>query len=158
MVNNQSYSRIWGNQVHKHKDSLEKYLTISLCSLKSIVIKNNMLKKETIMVSENILNEAIQRLVKAYQPLKIYLYGDYAWGTPNEESAVDLLIIVDSSNERILKRGYAAFEALLGLSIPKNVSVFTKDEFDKYSQDPTSSTFEIKTRGKVLYAHRRQSI
>jgi len=104
------------------------------------------------MVSQTTIDEAIRRLVKAYNPLQIYLYGDYVWGTPNEESTVDILIIVESSNERIIKRGYTAFEALLGLEIPKNVIVFTKEEFDTYTQDSNSSTYEIKNRGKIIYA------
>jgi predicted nucleotidyltransferase len=104
------------------------------------------------MITKTTIAEVTKRLVKAYKPLQIYLYGDYAWGTPNEESTFDVLIIVESSKERVIKRGYTAFEALLGLKIPKNVIVFTKEEFDKYTQDPSSSTYEIKTRGKVLYA------
>jgi len=104
------------------------------------------------MIPQTIIDEAIKRLVKAYNPLQIYLYGDYAWGIPNEESTFDVLIVVKSSDERIIKRGYTAFEALLGLKIPKNVIVFTKEEFDKYTLDPKSSTYEIKTRGKILYA------
>lgn len=109
-------------------------------------------KIEEIMIPQNTFNEAIKRLVKAYNPLQMYLYGDYAWGTPNEESSWDVLVVVESSNERIIKRGYLAFEVLLGLGIPKNVIVFTKEEFDKYASDPTSTTYEIKTKGKVIYA------
>jgi predicted nucleotidyltransferase len=104
------------------------------------------------MIPQVTIDEAIRRLVKAYNPLQIYLHGDYAWGTPNEESTIDFLIIVESSDERIIKRGYPAFEALLGLKIPKNVVVLTKEEFDTYTQDPNSSTSEIKNRGKILYA------
>lgn len=104
------------------------------------------------MVSQSTMDEAVKRLVKAYDPLQMYLYGDYAWGTPNEESTVDILIVVESSDERIIKRGYAAFEALLGLKIPKNIAVFTKEEFDKYAQDPNSSTYTIKAQGKIIYA------
>jgi uncharacterized protein len=104
------------------------------------------------MIPQCTIDEAIRRLVKVYNPLQIYLYGDYAGGTPNEESSFDLLVVVKSSDERAIKRGYPAFEALLGLEIPHNIVVFTKEEFDKYAQDQNSSTYEIKTRGKVLYA------
>jgi uncharacterized protein len=104
------------------------------------------------MIPQTTIDEAIRRLVKVYNPVQIYLYGDYAWGTPNEESTIDILIIVTSSDERVIKRGYPAFEALLGLKIPKNIIVLTKEEFDKYTQDPNSSTSEIKHRGKILYA------
>ena len=104
------------------------------------------------MISQSMIDEAIKRLVGAYKPLQIYLYGDYAWGTPNEESSFDLLLVVESSGERIIKRGYVAFEVLLGLKIPHNVVVFTKEEFDMYAQNQKSNTYEIKARGKILYA------
>lgn len=103
------------------------------------------------MIPQSTIDEAIRRLVKVYNPLQIYLYGEYAWGTPNEESSYDLLIIVESSDERVIKRGYLGFEALLGLRIPKNLVVLTKEEFDTYAQDQNSTTHEIITRGKILY-------
>lgn len=104
------------------------------------------------MISQATIQEAIRRLVKAYDPLEIYLYGKYAWGTPDEDDDLSLLVIVESSHEKIYKRGDRAFDALLSLAIPKNVSVFTQKEFDTYSQDATSLTHEIKTRGKQVYA------
>jgi predicted nucleotidyltransferase len=104
------------------------------------------------MIEQSTIDEAIRRLVIAYKPLEIYLYGEYAWGTPNEESSFDLLIVVESSDKRVIERGYSAFEALLGLRIPHNTVVFTKEEFDKYTQDSNSTTYEIKTKGKILYA------
>ena len=104
------------------------------------------------MISQSTMDEAIRRLVKAYNPLQIYLYGDYAEGTANEESTVDLLLVVESSEERVIKRSYLAFDALLGLRMPNNVSVFTKAEFDQYAQDRNSTTYEIKTQGKLIYA------
>ncbi len=104
------------------------------------------------MIPQSTIDEAIRRLVKAYNPLTMYLYGDYALGTPNEESTYNILIVVESSDERPIKRGYLAFEALLGLRIPKNISIFTKEEFDKYANDSTSTTHEIVTQGKIIYA------
>ncbi len=33
------------------------------------------------MISQETIQEAIRRLVKSYDPLEIYMYGKYAWGT-----------------------------------------------------------------------------
>jgi uncharacterized protein len=103
------------------------------------------------MISQETIQEAVRRLVKAYNPLTIYLFGAYAWGTPDDDD-LNILVIIESSNEPVHKRGYKAFSALLGLEIPTNVIVFTKEEFDKFSQDVTSSTYEVKSRGKIVYA------
>ncbi len=106
------------------------------------------------MIPQSTIDEAIKRLINIYNPLQMYLYGDYAWGKPTEESSWDVLVIIESSDKEVLERGYLAFEALLSLRIPQNVSVFTKEEFDKYVSNPTSTTYEIKTRGKVLFDSR----
>ena len=104
------------------------------------------------MISQDIIDKAIQRLVKAYQPLEIYMYGAYAWGTPGEEDTVNLLIVVESSNQKIQQRSYKGYEMLLDIEMPKSISVFTKQEFDSFVHDKSSATHEIKTKGKLLYA------
>jgi len=106
------------------------------------------------MISQETIQAAVQRLVKAYEPLAIYLLGSYAWGSPNEDDDLNFLLVVESSDVKVYKRGNKAFDALLGLKIPTNVVVFTKQEFDEYSKDATSLTYEAKSRGKILYARR----
>ncbi len=104
------------------------------------------------MISQEIIQEATRRLVKAYSPIAVYLYGSYAWGSPNEDDDLNFLLVIDSSHEKVSKRGGKAFDVLLGLEIPTNVTVFTKQEFDTFSQDEKSLTYEVKSRGKILYA------
>ena len=104
------------------------------------------------MISQEIIQEAIARLVKAYNPLEIYIYGKYAWGKPDKDDDINLLIVIESSDKKTHKRGDKAFDALFGLEIPTNITIFTKQEFDKFCLDPTSMTHEIKNRGKKVYA------
>lgn len=103
------------------------------------------------MISQETIQEAVRRLVKAYNPLEIYIFGPYGWGTPDDDDDLNVLVIIESSNERVSKRGDLAFDALFSLEIPKNIIIFTKEEFDKFSQDVTSLTYEIKNRGKMVY-------
>lgn len=104
------------------------------------------------MISQETIQEAIRRLVKAYEPLTIYLFGKYAWGTPDDDDDLNILVVVESSDVKVYKRGDLAFDALLSLKIPKNVTVLTKQEFDTSTQDVTSLGYEIKNRGKMVYA------
>ncbi len=104
------------------------------------------------MISQEIIQEATNRLIKTYNPLAIYAYGAYAWGTPSDDDDLNLLIVVEASDEKIYKRGERAFDALLSLDIPKHVAVFTKQEFDRLMLDTTSLCYEVGTKGKQLYA------
>ncbi len=110
------------------------------------------LLKEELMISQETIQEALDRLIKAYDPLTIYFYGSYGWGTPDDDDNLNILLIIESSDVQVHKRSYKAFNALLGLEIPANVIVFTKQEFDTFSQDVNSLTYEVKSRGKVVYA------
>jgi predicted nucleotidyltransferase len=52
--------------------------------------------------SPNIPMSAIRRfarqIAERFQPQKIILFGSYAYGTPHEESDVDLLVVMPTRN------------------------------------------------------------
>jgi Polymerase beta, Nucleotidyltransferase len=47
------------------------------------------------MINQAIIEEVKNRLIKTYNPIAIYLFGSHAWGKPDEESDLDLLIVVE---------------------------------------------------------------
>jgi predicted nucleotidyltransferase len=104
------------------------------------------------MISPDVIEEVKSRLIKAYDPLQIYLFGSYAWGIPNEDSDLDLLIVIDQSDEKRHRRGKPGFAALWGLCISKDLMVYTKAEFEKYSSDSTTLAYKVMHKGKLLYA------
>jgi predicted nucleotidyltransferase len=103
------------------------------------------------MIHKETIEEVKKRLVKTYNPIVIYLFGSYAWGAPSEESDLDLLIVIEKSDERRYKRQHIGFDALWGLGIPKDLFVYTKEEFEQGLKDNMSLCFKIKKEGKVLY-------
>lgn len=104
------------------------------------------------MIQESTFKEVTARLVKTYDPLKIYLFGSYAWGHPDEESDIDLLIIVEKSEEKSYKRAVPGFEALFGLGISKDLLVLTQEEFENRADQKSTLMHKIKDEGKLLYA------
>jgi uncharacterized protein len=104
------------------------------------------------MITPKIIEEVKKRLINVYQPEAIYLFGSYAWGHPDEESDLDLLVVVRSSDEKSHRRSISGRRALWELDIPKDLIVYTQDEFNARITDPTSLLHKIKTKGKVLYA------
>ena len=49
---------------------------------------------------EDLLQAATQRLVAEFQPEEIYLFGSHAWGTPGQDSDIDLMVIVPREGRR----------------------------------------------------------
>lgn len=104
------------------------------------------------MISKETIEEVKNRLIKTYDPIAIYIFGSYAWGSPSEDSDLDLLVIVDKSDERPIKRSIEGYKALWGLGISKDIIVYTKSEFESGAKKEMSLSHKIKSRGKVIYA------
>lgn len=92
-----------------------------------------------------------QNLINVYHPLAIYLFGSYVWGAPDTESDIDLMIVVEKSNEKLYKRPVAGHRSMRGIPYPTDLLVYTKEEFEKRSNDRTTLCYKIKNEGKVIY-------
>ena len=106
------------------------------------------------ILDPNLLEEAVRRMVVALQPEAIYLYGSHAYGQPDEESDVDLLVVVVDSSLPSYKRPLAAYRALRGLFFPAEVKVVTHAEFEYRAQWVNSIERVVKEKGKALYESR----
>lgn len=104
------------------------------------------------MINKDILEEVKNRLVATYNPIAIYLFGSYVWGAPTEDSDLDLLIVIDKSDEKSYARVRPGQRALYDLCIAKDLIIYTKDEFDRISNNVTTLGYKIKREGKVIYA------
>lgn len=108
--------------------------------------------REDRMINKELLEEVKNRLVKTYNPIAIYIFGSYAWGTPTEDSDLDLLVVVDKSDEKSFKRPIPGYKALRELDISKDIIIYTKKEFDTKVKNITTLGYKIKKSGKILYA------
>ena len=104
------------------------------------------------MIPNETISEAIQRLTITYNPLYIYLFGSYAWGIPHKDSDLDILVILDTSHEKLIKRSASGYQALFGLNIAKDIIVYTEEEFEKAAQNTSSLSYRIKKEGEKVYA------
>src|SRR5947207_2362881 len=96
----------------------------------------------------NIPMRVIRRYARAIaeelHPDKINLFGSYAYGTPNEDSDVDLLVVMDQDQAvRIQLRLAAPFPLDLIVRKPKDMK-WRLEEGESFLTT-------IVTRGKVLY-------
>ena len=81
-------------------------------------------------------------------PREIYLLE------PSREDSIDvnILVVVDGKDIEHYKLMTAGHRALIGVKIAKNILVYTQEEFDDYSQDPSTLSYSIKKYGKRIYA------
>jgi len=101
-----------------------------------------------------LMNEIVQRLVNALHPEKIYLFGSHAYGQPNEDSDVDLLIVVNDSDLPIRMKTVESYRALRGLLVPAEIKVVAQTVFEKRSQWLNSIERVVAEKGKLLYESR----
>ena len=108
---------------------------------------NKVMRKEI----EKIIEEAKDKLVKVFDPIEIYLFGSYAWGCPDEESDLDFLVVVEESTEKPYKRCYKGHLALSDMKVPKDLIVYTKDEFEPRAADITTLCYKVVNEGRKIY-------
>ncbi|MBI3824131.1 MAG: nucleotidyltransferase domain-containing protein [Planctomycetes bacterium] len=87
-------------------------------------------------------------IAEEFQPDKIILFGSHAYGTPNADSDVDLLVVMPARNQidqsvRIRYRLAAPF--------PLDLIVRTPKEMNWRLEEKGSFLTTIVTKGKVLF-------
>jgi len=95
----------------------------------------------------------VQKIVSAYEPEKVILFGSYAYGEPDEDSDIDLLIIKDTP-ERFLDRLDRVRQSAVGTHprIPFEPIVLTPGELEEGLRAGNPFIAEIMQKGEVLYA------
>lgn len=97
------------------------------------------------------LEVVTRRIVDAIQPEKIILFGSHIWGKPNEDSDVDLLVVLADSEQPGYRRARDIYHSLRGIRLPIEVLVRTRDEMERGSQMKASLERKILEEGKVLH-------
>jgi uncharacterized protein len=101
-------------------------------------------------VTEELLQEAMQRILSVGSPEKIVLFGSWARGQARPDSDLDLLIIEESDLPRYRRAGRYRM-ALLGLFPAKGIVVWTPSEVALWRDVPNAFITAILAEGRVLY-------
>ena len=98
------------------------------------------------------LREIVRRLVEAYHPLRIYLFGSKARGTAGPDSDYDILVVVPDDAPPELKRNKLAYQILWGVRGAKDVLVCPEECFLSRATVISSLPATVLREGKLLYA------
>ena len=92
----------------------------------------------------------VERIVKAFNPVKIILFGSRARGDARPDSDVDLLVVLDEI-ENHHRSAVAVRELLADLPIAKDIIVATPQEVGRQTQSVGSVLRPALTEGRVVH-------
>jgi len=102
------------------------------------------------MVTPEEIHETVQDIVREIDPIRIILFGSYAYGQPTEDSDVDLLVIASGElnelrelNRRLYRNTPRRFRRDMIVRSPKEIS-FRLTHHDCFLE-------EVLSKGRVLY-------
>ena len=98
-----------------------------------------------------VLAEIVRRLVQAYHPERIYLFGSAARGEAGPDSDYDIMVVVPDGSAPELRECDLAYRTLRGLRVAKDVLVWTRSEFDRRLHLRASLPSTVLRDGKLLY-------
>ena len=107
------------------------------------------------------INEIKKNIVKSLLPLnpyKIILFGSYAYGTPNQNSDIDLYIVTNDNfmpksfkEENDIYLPYSNSIRNLQKIIPIDIITHTKSMYTKFVSLQSSFSKEIENKGEILW-------
>ncbi len=98
------------------------------------------------------LQDAISRLVEAYRPQAIWLFGSQARGDASPDSDYDLMVIVDDNADRQHRKSELAYRVLRSLGRAIDVAVWRRSAFQEQARSVTSLPATILSEGILVYA------
>ncbi len=102
--------------------------------------------------SDPALEKIIRRLVSAYEPEQIFLFGSRARGDAGPDSDYDLLLVVPDHAPPERKRSKLAYRVLWGTGTAADVVVWTRSAFDSRVHLVASLPATVMREGKLLHA------
>ncbi len=102
-------------------------------------------------ISTKLLNEITRRLAESIHPERIYLFGSHAAGTPDDDSDVDLLVVVRDTDKSTREITIEGRKSLRDLLIPFDLIVCTEKQFNRYGHVKNTIMNEALCEGRIVY-------
>jgi len=102
-------------------------------------------------LSDPRLADIVRKLIDAYQPDRIYLFGSRARGHAGPDSDYDLLVIVADDVPAPRRRSRLAYEVLRGTGVAADVLVWPRSYFESRRQVKASLSATVEREGRLLH-------
>jgi len=101
---------------------------------------------------KKIILEVVGKLRSEYEPIKIILFGSYAYGNPTKDSDIDLLILKNTDKRRADR--FVEVKRIIynpDLKIPISPLVYTPEELEERLKIGDDFVKEIVRKGVIIY-------
>ena len=102
-----------------------------------------------------VIRDYALKVARLFNPEKIILFGSYAYGTPHEDSDVDIMVVMPARNQ--IDQA-CKIDRLVEPQFPLDLIVRTPKKLAEWLECKESFHTEIVKKGKVLYDKRRQKL
>ena len=100
-----------------------------------------------------LLKEVATSIKTVYPSSTVILFGSYARGEQNDNSDLDICVLVpEISPRRFDMELNAACSIRRGFPLPLDLLLYTYDEFEEYSKSKSRIQYKIKNEGVILHA------
>ncbi|MDQ3707507.1 MAG: nucleotidyltransferase domain-containing protein [Chloroflexota bacterium] len=96
-----------------------------------------------------ITQQVVSQIVAGFHPKTVILFGSYAYGAPNSDSDLDLLVVMEDVDNPL--RMAAKIAAEIDHPVPLDIVVFDANVLMEAVARQAVFATEITSRGKVLY-------
>ena len=104
------------------------------------------------MVTQEVINKFSDIIKTKLEPIKIILFGSYAYGKPEKNSDLDIMVILKESNLPRFKRSRnIRLELQRIFDIDIDILVYTQAEINEWSNVELSFVNTVLKKGKILY-------
>ncbi len=102
------------------------------------------------MLNKETLDEIVRRIVKVASPTRIILFGSHARGDADEDSDIDLLVVVEETESR-RELAIETRTALRGIRYPFDIVVAKEEDVDFYGDTPGTVIHPAISEGVRVY-------
>ena len=103
------------------------------------------------MVSDQILNEIIRRIVETAHPSKIILFGSAEREEMGPNSDLDVLVVMPSGTHR-RNTARSIYRNLIGVGFAVDIVVVTEQDIERYKDNIGMVIKPALEQGRLLYA------
>jgi predicted nucleotidyltransferase len=104
------------------------------------------------VITQRQIESYAEDVARRFRPLRIVLFGSYAYGNPTEDSDVDLMVVLPKDPSGVRDRDKAiAIDSAIPASFPLDLLVRNPEDIAWRLKEGDCFLQDVFSRGRVLY-------